>query len=677
MLHVHNPAWWLMGAAVLPLAVHLLSRSRPKQRLFSSVTLLQELVRLQMRRTRPRDRILLLLRTLLCACLAAAFLQPYWGNDEEGDAKRVMVVVLDNTASMAAADAQVVRMNRAVELAHAEVKSLAPADRVNFMTTAGFSTSLFDAPESAQTMVLRELADTTCQPAAAGAVAELLESAAQQLEHLQEYQKGELVLISDFQRTTMEKPLAELLKKRPNTPLRCLNVAQTPVQENTCVESLTTTPAKPIPGQEVQVTVGLRHFAAKTQEPVVLNVTLAAGDLRLSQPCRLEPNGQGTVVFSLTAPQDAADWVLHAYTEKDAFSADNERYAVVPVRSKLSCLAITPDRARMGFVLRALENIPYLQTLQLPALPDTAADFVVWQAPAAADAPAIRALLKAGGVVVLLPDLQKDTACAPLLEGCEAAYTGQLKTDGSHWETEVVAKDDAVFELFAPSALHQLQQEAIYARLGGNFGKSLPVGSSVLLRYTDGVPALLRCPVGAGSLIVWNMPVTARDNRWAYSPLCLPLMAELLLHSRNTGGAEAELVAGQDYLQLEVPTHVEAQTIRLLDAAGAELPTVPLRHTLRSQQTVRPGVYRWLAGDEVLKVQAVNFPAEESALVSFVPEVAGQAAEPVAFDAQGAADAAKGRIELWPWLLASAMVIFILELLLCRTPKTNPTPQTP
>lgn len=674
MLHVHNPMWWLLGAAVLPLVVHLLSRCRPKQRLFSSVTLLQELVRLQMRRTRPRDCVLLLLRTLLCACLAAAFLQPYWGNDEEGDAKRVMVVVLDNTASMAAADAQVVRMNRAVELAHAEVKSLAPADRVNFMTTAGFSSSLFDAPESAQALVLRELANTTCQPAAAGAVAELLESAAQQLEHLHEHQKGELVVISDFQRSTMEKPLAQLLQKRPNTPLRCLNVAQTPVQENTCVESLSVSPAKPIPGQEVQVTVALRHFAAKASEPVVLNVTLAAGDLRLSQPCRVEPDGQGTVVFSLTAPQDAADWVLHAYTEKDAFSADNERYAVVPVRSKLNCLAITPDRARMGFVLRALENIPYLQTLQLPALPDTPADFVVWQAPSAADAATIRSLLKAGSVVVVLPDLLKDTACAPLLEGRDDVYIGEMKTDGSHWETEVVAKDDAVFELFAPLALQKLQQEAIYARLGGNFGKSLPVGCSVLLRYADGVPALLRCPVGAGSLVVWNMPVTARDNRWAYSPLCLPMMAELLLHSRNTGEAEEELMAGQDYLQLEVPTHADAQAIRLVDAAGAELPTLLLRRTLRSQETVNPGIYRWLAGDEVLKVQAVNFPTEESALVSFVPEVAGQAAEPVAFDQLGTTESAKGRIELWPWLLACALVFFILELLLCRTPKTKQTP---
>ncbi len=666
-----------MGAAVLPLVVHLLSRCRPKQRLFSSVTLLQELVRLQMRRTRPRDRILLLLRTLLCACLTAAFLQPYWGNDEEEDAKRVMVLVLDNTASMAAADAQVVRMNRAVELAHAEVKSLAPADRVNFMTTAGVSASLFDAPESAKALVQRELADTTCQPVAAGAMAELLESAAQQLEHLQQHQTGELVLISDFQHSTMEKPLAQLLQKYPNAPLRCLNVAQTPMQENTCVESVSVSPSKPIPGQEVQVTVGLRHFAGNAHAPVVHNVTLVAGDLRLSQPCEPAPNGHGTAVFSLTTPQHAADWVLQAYTEKDAFPADNVRYAVVPVRSKLSCLAITPDRARMGFVLRTLENIPYLQTLQLPAMPDAGADFVVWQAPAAADAVAIRALLKAGNVVVVLPDLLKDTACAPLLEGREAVYTGEMKTDGSHWETEVVTKDDAVFELFAPVALQKLQQEAIYARLGGDFGKSLPVGSSVLLRYTDGVPALLRCPVGAGSLIVWNMPVTARDNRWAYSPMCLPLMAELLLHSRNIGEAEDELVAGQDYLQLEVPTHVEAQAIRLVDAAGNELPTRQLRQTLRSQETVPPGIYRWLAGDEVLKVQAVNFPAEESALVSFVPEVAGRAAEPVPFDQEGTAETAKGRIELWPWLLACAMVFFILELLLCRTPKSQPNNQTP
>lgn len=677
MLHVHNPAWWLMGAAVLPLAVHLLSRCRPKQRLFSSVTMLQDLVRLQMRRTRPRDRILLLLRTLLCACLAAAFLQPYWGNDEAGDAKRVMVLVLDNTASMAAADAQVVRMNRAVELARAEVKALAPADRVNFITTAGISSALFDVPESAQALVLRRLAKTACEPAAAADMESLLASAAQQLEHVQEHQTGELLLISDFQRSGTESALATLLQKYPNVPLRCLNVAQTLKQENTCIESVTVSPAKPIPGQEVQVTVGLRHFAGSAQTPTVLNVTLAAGDLRLSQPCELPPDGQGTAVFSLSAPQEQVDWVLKAYTEKDAFSADNERYAVVPVRSKLSCLAITPDRARMGFVLRVLENIPYLQTLQLPSMPESGADFVVWQAPAAADVAAIRALLKAGAVVMVLPDLVKDTACGPLLAGQDAVYTGEVKTDGSHWKTEFAVKDDALFELFEPAALQRMQQEAVYARLGGDFGKSLPVGSSVPVRYADGVPALVRCPVGGGCLLVWNMPVTSRDNRWAYSPLCLPLVAELMSGSRSTGGAEAELVAGVDYLQLELPTTADPDAVRLVDAAGADLPTVEQRGMLRSVQTVRPGIYRWLVGNEVLKVQAVNFPNTESDLLSFVPEFDGKTAAPVAFGQQEATANSKARVELWPWLLACALAFFVAELWICRTQKTSPEPGTP
>ncbi|MBQ8899418.1 MAG: BatA and WFA domain-containing protein, partial [Akkermansia sp.] len=172
MISFDNPVWWFLAAALVPLLVHLVARTRPKERRFSSVVLLQELVRLQSRHARPKDIILLVLRTLLCLSLALAFLLPYYGGSREGEGGRALVLVLDDTASMGAADGQLVRMNAALSAAQSIVQNLAPNDRFNLATLAGYSHFIFDKPESARPLILRELARTQSRAAAAGDVRE-------------------------------------------------------------------------------------------------------------------------------------------------------------------------------------------------------------------------------------------------------------------------------------------------------------------------------------------------------------------------------------------------------------------------------------------------------------------------------------------------------------------------
>ncbi len=670
-----NPAWWLLAAALVPLLVHLVARTRPRERRFSSVRLLQELVRLQSRRARPRDWLLLVLRTLLCACVAAAFLLPHIGGGGEGTGGRALVLVLDNTASMGAADGQQVRMNRALEAAQAAVRSLAPADTANLVTLAGYPNFLFDKPESARPLLLRELARTQSVPAASAGVEEALTAATHQLENLPEGVEGTLVLISDFQSTTMRRVVEKLADMKN---LYCVNTAQATALENTSLPSMYLTPARPLPGQKVTLTVNLqhRHGVTPVEESVPLSVTLSAGDLRLSQPCELPRGGQSSVHFELTTPQTSGDWLLTVQTEADAYPGDNTRYLVVRVAEKLDCVAIASDRSHLGFMLRALENIPFLRTLYLPLLSESPADFVVWHAPVAADVPAIRQRLEAGETVLIVPDAEQDTALLPLLTGQEGSLRGETRSDGDFWQTEIAAPEDESFAVFDPESLRALAQEGVYQRPVAD-AAAWAQGGKTLLQYpaAEGhaaVPALVRRPMGRGQLLIWNMPVSARHNRQGFSPLFLPLLAEQLLHARGRA-EEAEPVAGQDYLQMSPPAGVAAADLRLVDAAGAELPVQSRGSVVRSEQAAMPGVYRWMAGDKVLRTVAVNFPEEESELTSFTPTSAGEI-----LSAQDAAAyaAPAARVSLWPWLLGAALLFFILELIICRpSAAANPVPE--
>ncbi len=663
-----NPAWWLLAAALVPLLVHLVARTRPRERRFSSVQLLQELVRLQTRRARPKDWLLLVLRTLLCACVAAAFLLPHLGGSGDGAGGRALVLVLDNTASMGAADGQQVRMNRALEAAQAAVRNLAPADTANLVTLAGYPHFLFDKPESARPLILRELARTQSVPAASAGVEEALAAARRQLENLPEGVEGTLMLISDFQTSTMRRAVEQLADMEN---FCCVNTAQAAALENTSLPSMYLTPARPLPGQKVTLTVNLQHRngLSAAEGSVPLSVTLAAGNLRLSQPCELPRGGQTSVHFELTAPQTGGDWLLTVQTEADAYPGDNTRHLVVRVAEKLDCVLIAADRSHSGFMLRALENVPFLRTLYLPSLPETPADFLVWHAPVAADVPAIRQRLDAGETVLIVPDLEQDTALLPLLTGKDGTLRGETRTDGEAWYTEVAAQDDASFGIFSPESLGALAQEGIYRRLGADAAR-VAQGGKVLLQYpaaagAAAVPALVRRPMGQGQLLIWNMPVTARYSRQGFSPLFLPMLAEQLLHARGRA-EEAEPVAGQDYLQMVSPVGVSASELRLADASGAELPVEIRGGVARCELPAMPGVYRWLVGDKELRTVAVNFPVAESELTSYTPAAAGKM-----LSAQDAAAyaASAARVALWPWLLGLALLFFILELIICRPSK--------
>lgn len=72
-----NPlALFGLAAALIPLAIHLLHRSSPRDVPFSHLTFLRELHQSRMRSVRLRQWLVLLLRVLALACLALAFSRP-------------------------------------------------------------------------------------------------------------------------------------------------------------------------------------------------------------------------------------------------------------------------------------------------------------------------------------------------------------------------------------------------------------------------------------------------------------------------------------------------------------------------------------------------------------------------------------------------------------------------
>jgi len=88
----------LAGAAV-PVVLHLIYRQRYPERPFTTLRFFRVTIKHNVMQRRLIDRLLLLLRVLALVALALALARPFWSGPV-GEARRSVVVVVDNSPSM-------------------------------------------------------------------------------------------------------------------------------------------------------------------------------------------------------------------------------------------------------------------------------------------------------------------------------------------------------------------------------------------------------------------------------------------------------------------------------------------------------------------------------------------------------------------------------------------------
>ncbi len=137
-----HAALFYAGAATLaaPIVIHLIFRMRKRRVVFSSLRFLQQSMLKESRRLKLRELILLLLRCLACVLIAAAFGRPYFaGSSLMGPNGRVtqdVVLVLDDSPSMAAQEGAGTRLREALKKMRDEIAARASGDRVGLVLSS-------------------------------------------------------------------------------------------------------------------------------------------------------------------------------------------------------------------------------------------------------------------------------------------------------------------------------------------------------------------------------------------------------------------------------------------------------------------------------------------------------------------------------------------------------------
>jgi hypothetical protein len=661
---VNAVLWPLAALVAAPVLIHLFARARPPEYRFSSVRFLRRVVRQTARLRRPRDLLLLAVRTLLVAAVVAVFLRPLLFADRRlaaAPGKRSVVAIVDASASMAYQEASQTRFAEACAQASQRLSALSAGDAANVVWMRARPVAVF--PEMGVNLpVLQDALRRGRVTAEAADVDGAIALACRLLRDADG--RREICLVSDFQRTAWEG-------RRPSIPAGIAWVAiRVGAADgiNRALVRLRVSPSVVLAGETASVSCEVANYGP---EPRRESVFLAAGESRQRQTVSVPAWGRATATFEARFPSPGA-YPVQAQLEEDAFAADNQRWRVVEVRDRLRVGLLDAGQGTAPAWQLALDALGWVQVEHIGsadlngALNHDALWLEGWDGSASRG---VAAVLARGGAVVWMPSRATPAAAVWAAARSEPAPR-RLDGEAVRWEESIrprglrlAAPDAPVFRVFEGGEAGDPARGLFTARY------VLPPPAegeaSVLIAYDDGVPALARS--GArGALWTWNLPLDRERSDWARQAEFVPLMGELLLDGLKAGGAgdaDNERAPG-DSLVWRAGRELVAGDVRIEDAARGRL-SVAVKSAddgtlLVSEPVAAPGLHTWQYRSSRLGYGVVNFPVSESDL---------RAADTRALERMGFAVAGGGgRVRamqdgtpLWPLLVAAAGVLLAIE----------------
>lgn len=675
-----------LAAAGIPLLLHLLNLRKLRTIEFSSLRFLIELQQTRVRKLKLQQILLLILRTLIVVFAVMAFARPTIQSNLPllgSEAHASVVILVDNSASMEAADQQGQRFRQAQAAARSIVTGLKDGDEVAVIPLASFdpgkAVSFTRTFAAAKDQIDRmRLADGKADmPSTMRLIRPLLDDAL--------HPHREVYVVSDAQASLVLRDgpdSSAILDRDASVFLVRIGKGTSALEQNISIDSMRVLTQLFQPDKPVEVEAWLRNGSDKDASAIM--VSMAFDGVRVAQRALDLPAG-GTRSIVLSAPPQRRGLIaVSMELDNDAIDRDNVRYAGIQV----------PDRARVALV----GNLTFAKlALQLPGLgasaPDVTAFALVSDAVAtgnafdvimidggavtSSDVATLRQYVDNGGGLVLFA--ADGDASASLASTFGLTLSGPVEASKDDpWQLTHVERAHPLFQgVFKGGNGDVRQVESPRIRrlrpASGGFDLLRTGGGSLLTEVSSGNGRMIYC--GVGDDPSWGtFPVTG------LFPTVLVRSVSYLVAPRDKG-VEARL---GEPVTVPVPPRLSGRDrFLLVDATGAATELLPARlpsgPVLAIPAQYRAGVVKVMTPDSAaVMTVSVNAPTDESMLTylsdeAWKKETAAMVSVPdhvtvldASRDMMSEIQRARTGSELWPLCIVLALVCALAEMAISR-----------
>lgn len=683
------------AAFIIPLIIHIMNRRRFRTIEWGAMHLLDSIVRVNHKRFRIEQLILLLVRCAIPAVLAFCLARPVltgW-KDLAGNAPVSAVILLDTSYSMDAKSSEGKHLDLAVEQAVAVLKAMSRGSEVAVIQTGGRPTPIFDQPVFDPSLMIEQLRQLK-GGFGASQMPEALDVALVTLAGMSNVRR-ELIIISDFQASDWpaDASFAEQIRRQTEAAeiqpaLTLLRVGvETP--GNVSVEGLKFSSKAIGVGQQLLIRASLKNHGTETYEKARVTLLRDGVEESVSQ-VDLNPQSTTQTLFECRFESAGSHVLTVELTVDDPLSTDNRYSAAVNVWEKIDVMLVDghPSAeplqgetdflavALTPFTLGRLKLVDLLQTKTISpaALNSAALDstrvVVLANVPKLSDEQVIilTSYVRSGGTLLVFPGDRLDTAWyneklfadrGGLLPLPFSAAIGTHEDNGKG--TRIVSQhfEHPALELFNVPKNGDLSTATIrrWYRLGeAKTAIATPLDVSptsfqspqanavdqeeasshaaeviVMARLETGDPFLVQKQVGDG--LVVQMATTC-DADWSDLPLrptYLPLMQQLVTSMASQVSPSQNIVTGEPVVALFRGEDKDA-TLSMLTPDGGRTTVQPQSHEGRS-------VARYL---ETQRPGIYTLNGPDAVAIHYVAESSRSESELTLLDTEAWSDLAEG-----------------------------------
>lgn len=628
-----NPTFlFALFASAIPVLIHLFNLRRLKTVEFSSIRFLKELQRSRIRALKIKQIILLILRVLAIVFLVLAFSRPVikgylFKPAISGQAKSSVVIIFDNTLSMASSDEN----GRFIEQAKASAQSVADilseSDEFAFIrlsevpnvATGGFIHNV---------TLLRRLIDESEFTYTHRKISDALTIASQLLENAKNLNR-EIYIISDFQSGGFSTSSFDTLRQRFKLPVDVkiflINVGKFTGQ-NLSVDKVGLRNKLIFSGRTIGLETLISNYTKRDITNFVVSVFLN-GRRVAQKSINLKAKASQTVDFNI--PTEDLSGFVDGFVEieDDDFPYDNKRYFSFYAPGEIKILLVGTDDD-LKFLKLAFQTVEETYKKSFFKITQTSPQF-------------LSRFNFSDFDVIFLVGMQVDRSISQKLKNFVSNGGGLISFVGM--DANVQSLNQGFNSVFGLPNFEKIERQRLsfskidvkhpifdgvftetpktfdspeireYAKFSANYG------FTTIIELSDGSPFLIEKKEGNGKILIFTTEPTDKFSDLPYKGIFIPLIFQSALYLTSPAIFKTEYTIGDtvevrgDFLAKFYKQGL--RNLKLQRPDGSDFAFEPSGGVIKiDNQATLPGIYAIISedvGGNFLKL-AFNPPKEES-----------------------------------------------------------------